>query len=291
MGNSRAKRTLGMRGLVFAAVVLMVVVIVRDAVFWEPATSGGDPVTLSEPVALIGHAGVGLKTARYTNSKEALDAAVARGIDRIEIDFLATRDGVLVGSHDWQSTYLELHPDVSWIRPRFSSLMKPAIPSRDEFLATPMRDGLTGFDAAYLGQWLRMHPQVKIITDTKDDNITMLRILVEVSALPLDQFIVQIYRRSELEEVRRLGFSEVIYTLYKEPNTGLSSAIGFAREHGLALTIPVERVTMDGLREAHSAGVPIYVHTINSAQEALQLKQWGASAVYTDFLVAGTARP
>lgn len=292
MRNNRAERTPGIQGFVFATtLVLVVVFLARNIIFWEQATLGGEPVPVSEPITLIGHAGIGLKTARYTNSREALDAAVSRGIDRIEVDFLATHDGALVATHDWQATYLELHPAVSSIPPQLSPPLKPTIPTKDAFLATPMRDGLTGFDPAYLGQWLRLHPQVKIITDTKGDNIAMLQALVQTPALPLNQFIVQIYRQSELEEVRRLGFVDVIYTLYKQPDTRLTDAISFARQHRLALTIPVERVTMKGLQEARTAGVPIYVHTINSPQEALQLKQWGASAVYTDFLVPGNTRP
>ena len=50
---------------------------------------------------LIAHAGGGVERVTYTNSKEALEAAVRNGYQIVEVDFFETEDGKIVLGHEW----------------------------------------------------------------------------------------------------------------------------------------------------------------------------------------------
>ncbi len=269
------------RRIIASLALLIVALLVVQTWTYRPITTGGAAIPFAADMALVSHAGVGLEAATYSNSREALDAAVARGFTRIEVDFEETRDGRIVAAHDWDQTYLELRP--GFPPPPLDRLFHWRAPDHARFMATPMRGGLTPVDAEYLAGWLARHPDVKIVTDIKTDNPRILARLIE-AGLPRHQVVPQIYSRAELAVVRRLGFDEVIYTLYRDTGAPILEVIAFAREHGIAVTIHSARVSREMMGAFREAGVPVYVHTINAPEQALRLRDWGAAGVYTDFL-------
>ncbi|HSX54041.1 MAG TPA: glycerophosphodiester phosphodiesterase family protein [Sphingomonas sp.] len=264
--------------LLLAVAVALLIAAKRNQ---PPATPGGPAIALPFQADLVSHAGAGMPGAIYSNSREALELAVARGHRKIEIDLIETSDGVVVAAHDWDRTYLELHPAPS-IGVRLRSLVGIA-PNHAEFMAQPMRGGLTPFDASYLAAWLTRHPQVRIITDAKGDNLETLRKLL-VAGVPRSQLVAQIYARGELAGARALGFERIIYILHRDPDVALSDVIDFAQRHGLVVTIPEARASFEVIDQFKRGGVPLYIHTINDPGMAQRMIERGAAGVYTDFL-------
>jgi glycerophosphoryl diester phosphodiesterase len=254
----------------------------EGGIFREPQTVGGRGVAITSNADLIGHAGIGMPEATYSNSLEALDLAVARGFTKIEFDFQETSDGKLVAAHDWGQTYRELRPALSTYAVLATSLFGKA-PSHAEFMSAPLRGNLTPVDAPLLAAWLKRHPNVRIVTDVKGDNVAALRQLLD-SGIAGHQLVPQIYHRKELQAVRSLGFQDIIYTLYRDTSVSIPEAIEFARANKVAVTMHGGRATRHILGEFKKAGVPIYLHTVNDPQIAATFLSWGATGVYTDFL-------
>lgn len=246
-----------------------------------PATRGGTAIPMDSDLILVSHAGAGLKAATYSNSREALDVAAARGLRRIEIDFETTRDGRVVAAHDWGQTYVELRPGV--LPAPLARYFQWGRPDHATFLATPMKGGLTPIDAPGLAEWLKAHPDVKIVTDIKSNNVAILGRLI-ADGVPREKLVPQIYSRGELAPVRGMGFDEIIYTLYRDTDVPIPEVIAFARKHRVAVTIHSARVARADVQAFRDAGVPLYVHTINEPDRAIRLQEWGAAGIYTDFL-------
>jgi glycerophosphoryl diester phosphodiesterase len=270
----------GLRGGLAAALLYMVFTV------YQPLDTGGEPVVLSLDVELVGHAGVGLPEGTYTNSLEALDMAVSRGFTLIELDLSLTSDDRIVASHDWDIFYVELHPGVSFLPSRFAKWIRPEVPTYDEFMGQEIRGGLTPLDVSRLSEWLTAHPAVKIVTDAKDDNLEILRSLMQTPGFPSQQLIPQIYNRDELAPVIALGFSEVIYTLYRDTTVAIADVATFARDNGVIVTMPASRASAENLRLLKSAGVRVFVHTINDVGDAETLYQRGITGLYTDFFIS-----
>ena len=55
---------------------------------------------LANPYAVIAHGGGGIDGHDYTNSREAIELSLRRGLKAVEIDLRQTRDGKFIGQHD-----------------------------------------------------------------------------------------------------------------------------------------------------------------------------------------------
>lgn len=214
----------------------------------------------------------------------AFDAAYARGIRLFEADLHWTSDRRIVLVHDWDDAY------AWWFSPwpRAISLAWRRIagpPAHRDFMAARMRGGLTQMDLEALLDWMRRHPDARVITDAKADNLAVLRAIAEQAAGGLQAFIPQAYAPDEVAEIRRLGFQDVILTLYRIPGAGgaeLEAALG-----GLdlfALPVPAHRANAL-MALALAAGIRGAVHTINDPAAATRLASVGATLLYTDYLV------
>lgn len=222
----------------------------------------------------IAHAGGGIDGRRYCDCLDALEANHALGHRWFELDFSWTSDGQLVLIHDW---------DLMWRLLFQGEPNKP--PTRAEFLQLPMARGQRQLDLAGLLQWLKDHPQARIVTDFKEDSLRGLALLAAAAPDMRDRFIPQIYLREELAKVRALGFEHALYTLYRSPDTP-EEVVRFAAETGLLGVVTYEKRggharLMKLLREAR---IPVYLHTINDPEEAEALFAQGVTGVYTDFL-------
>jgi glycerophosphoryl diester phosphodiesterase len=173
------------------------------------------------PGTLVAHAGGGLPSGTYTNSREAIDLAARHGFTLIEIDFLE-RDGALLIGHD---------------EGRMSALTLP------ELLA-----------------WLDTHPGISIVTDIKSDNLRGLSLLKQAAGARIDRFLPQIYHPAEYAPVTALGYRPPILTIYRlSPDVAWREAAN--RLPLFAVTMPADRRNeAEGVRHKvflHTVNEPI----------------------------------
>ena len=209
------------------------------------------PVSPTAPVEekLVAHAGGAVNGVAYTNSREALDQHYASGYRVFELDFDWTSDGRLVVSHDWATT---------------SSFfgVAPHVFSYAEFVSAARRDGLHQMSFEDFRDWLRVHRDAFIVTDTKDSNLRLLSFLQADGGDIRPQLIIQIYRITELHDARQLGPRAVWFTVYKYfyPAWALSRISGVD-----AFVIPVG--AYDQYRKVILAGkARFYVHSVPAKQ-------------------------
>ena len=193
----------------------------------------------------------------------------------IELDFNFTSDGELVCIHDWSPEYIE------------DTEMGVAL-SYDEFMSSEIFWNYTPADLSYVASFLAEHPEIYIVTDIKTDNVEGARRIAEICPDLLHRFIIQIYSSDEYAPVCELGFDNVIYTLYMLPwheKVDTKALSDFAKEHPLVgFTFPAELCDVEGFLDGMlTCGVPLYVHTINDADEAKKYYDLGISGVYTDY--------
>jgi len=225
----------------------------------------------TRPLPRVAHAGGGYKGLIYTNSIEALEAN-SQKYELFEIDFSFTADGQLVCIHDWEgSAKLDLGK-------QFDSP-----PTFDSFIELLGRgSGYTNLTLDTLAAWLRSHPDKRIVTDVKSENLKALRIILDRYPEMRDALIPQIYHPNEYSEVKKMGFKNIILTLYRcsAPMPYIIFRTFFMDLY--AVTMPIERAYH--ARYFKKLGIPTYVHTINSSEGLDIMRRYGATEIYTDWL-------
>jgi glycerophosphoryl diester phosphodiesterase len=226
-------------------------------------------------VPRIAHAGGSYQGLSYTDSFQALESNLATGFTTFEVDFSWTSDGHLVCSHDWGDEFEKLFG----IRLR-------AVPSLAEFqqmVAANTR--FTACTAAGLAAWLQTHPQVQIVTDIKSNNLAGLSLLATTYPEIVAQIIPQIYDPAEYEQVRKLGYRNIIWTLYRYTASN-NIVLNIADRLDLfAITMPETRAATGLGSQLQAKGLPTYVHTINDPVLANKYRTTlGISELYTDTL-------
>lgn len=222
---------------------------------------------------LIAHAGGAIDGRTYTNSLEALDANYARGHRYFELDFHWISDDHLVLIHDWEAT----------LKGHFTH---PAgQPSLAEFQSLAMKHGLHQMTLENLLAWLAAHPDAYVVTDVKQRNLEALRQISQAAGDRIRQFIPQIYERNEYARARRLGFPNLIFTLYRSKSSNWKILKFAARNPLFAVTMSLRRVSGEALAQRlNRSGVFVYVHTVNSTQQWQALCREGVCGLYTDHL-------
>ena len=242
-----------------------------------PQTLDHEPV-VRDYLRLVAHAGGAIGGYAYSNALEALEASVAYGFTLIEIDFMPTADGEIVLTHVWQYA------------PNRIPGAGTHIMTHEEFMASRLFNRYTTMDLSMLITFLDQHPEVRIITDTKDgyDNYTALYAIAERYPNHRHRFIAQAYRFEHVPRIRALGFDDVIVTLYLHPPEFFDDPASIAR---LALEYEVYAVTIQeyGISREYAAklfsgGTRFFAHTVNNPLRAEQLREMGFYGIYTIFL-------
>lgn len=218
------------------------------------------------PGRLIAHAGGALNGLPYTNSLQALDQHYAAGFRLFELDFEWTSDGRLVLVHDW---ILASH--------QFG--VPEHVFSYDEFIHDHRRDGSHQLTFEELHAWLLAHPDASVVTDTKASNQRLIQYLSANAVDVHAQFIVQIYRLSELQAARNFHPRAVWLAQYKffYPVWALVRARGVD-----AFVVPIDLYTREPALQSRR-GIPIYVHTVRAQAGTDVLSRWpNIYGVYVD---------
>lgn len=223
----------------------------------------------------IAHGGGRLDGAAITNSFDAL-AANLNGFSIFEIDLNWTSDGDLVCLHDWQDGFTG----------RFGAPTQAPLTHelfRELLAASPQKP--RNCDLEGLAGWMRANPNIRIVTDVKSNPVTAHEMIAARHPDLLDQFVPQAYQPEEIDLYRTLGFSEIIWTLYRFGNDRAAIIDGVMRHGPTALAMPLSFADAGLLAEVNQATrLPIYVHTINDPKTAGCLINQGAAGIYSDDL-------
>ena len=212
---------------------------------------------------IIAHAGGGYKNLTYTNSIDTLEFN-KNNYDLFELDFFLTGDGKLVCAHDWSEN----------------------LESFDKFeIYVNKKDDFKPCTYKSLLNWLSLNPKKRIVTDFKNDNISGLTFIAENFSNFEKIFIPQIYNPKEYEEVKNIGFENVIWTLYRY-NKSNKAVLKFSKKMDLfAITMPQDRAQSDLPQLLKKEKIKTYVHTINSMKEYfIYLKHYEIDQIYSDFI-------
>lgn len=213
-----------------------------------------------------------------SNSLEGLErcgeALVNGGL--VELDFNFTSDGELVCIHDWDPEYISGIPD--------------EIPlSYSDFKNSKIFWQYTPIGLRDVVEFMKKNPNICIVTDIKEENIRGARTIKETCPELMDRFIIQIYNRSEYEEISALGFDKIIYTLYMLPwseKTDTAALGEFAKSHPLVgFAFSHELCSVEGfLPGMLDTGVDLYIHTVNDEAEQEQYFAKGIKGIFTDII-------
>lgn len=237
--------------------------------------------TTIKPPLLIAHAGGIINERSYTNSLEALNHNYGKGHRFFEVDFSWTTDGELVAIHDWESTF------------RAQFIVPPnidKIPSKAQFINVKSKMGLTQLSLDDVFAWVLQKDKTYIVTDIKEDN---LKALTKIASNTYYKKVVipQIYSFDEYEDVLKLGFENIILTIYKMKKIIRSDVVEFAvKKKPFAVTMPLSFAQSGLASSLKDRDIVVYAHTINDPNLFESLKTNGVYGVYTDRLTDSAER-
>lgn len=222
------------------------------------------------PQTVIAHAMGEWNGEIYLNCKEAFESNYAKGIRLFETDFSLSSDGKIVLFHDG-------HEERFGLKKNFSE---------SEFLAVrPF--GATLLNLQGLVDLLAKHPDAKIITDVKDNNLTVLKSLVELmktKGLDHSEMIIpQVYHPDEFPQVKALNFKRMIFTVYRfKKKKNLTARFLRKTPEISALTVPDKWIEKKKYVElAQKCQIDTYVHSINDESRKKQLYAKGVKGIYS----------
>ena len=234
------------------------------------------PITEQRRLELVAHAGGQINGYADSNSLEALQASASLGFRYIEADMITTSDGKIVLNHNWNHISNRI-PGVT-----------NGIMSHEEFLNHRLFNRFTPMDLKMLIDFLDEHPDIRIITDTKDTDYAALYVIASDFPEHKSRFIPQAYAFEDIDRIRSLGFTDIIITLYQMPYELLTSPATIADravEFGVyAVAIPDHIITPEYASSLNTSVIRYFAHTINSIHRADELQELGFYGVYTAFL-------
>lgn len=145
-----------------------------------------------EERAIIAHAGGCIDSLRYTNSREAVEHAIAQGVKYIELDIRLSADG----------EPFALHSSQDLIEQEFKSYP----PTIDEFRSKPLlgKNGkqYTPLTWCEINEIFLQHPDICLVVDKTDDP----KILAKYFAQLKNRMIVECFTMQRYVEVSQSGF-------------------------------------------------------------------------------------
>jgi hypothetical protein len=177
--------------------------------------------------------------------------------------------------HDWDRSFNRLFG--------FQLKQRPTMEAFKKLNQEKSRYNIFTLDS--LKYLMEKNKHIKIITDIKEKNIRALRIIAKEIKDYDSRIIPQIYHPSEYKRVKKIGYKNIIWTLYKF--SGDNNRVLEQVDHLklFAIAMPQKRAKEKLGIKLQEKGVPTYVHTINSKKELKIYKEnFGITEVYTDFL-------
>lgn len=262
---------------IFAAVMVLLQCVTAVYSYADVVKENGEAETLSRsnPPKVIAHGGGAVDGISLTNSLEAVRASIEKGCRLIELDMLLTADNEIVMIHDfgsgWTSRYLGVTFDEK--------------PTKDEFLSLKIMDKYTTMSFDMLTEILDEYPDVMIVTDCKEINYRLLSKIATKYPDYIDRIIPQIYYYHQYNETHRLGFENIILTLYSMDRMEYHELAEFIDDNDIfAVTVGV------GYKHEYIAyklarrDITVYMHPVNDYEQALTLMDKRIHGVYSSTL-------
>ncbi len=227
------------------------------------------PYAWAQQNQLIAHAMGGIDGQVYTDSLEAWEENYKRGYRVFEVDLRVLDDATVVCSHD-----------------------QPSQSTVGEFKNSRVAGRYTPLTVTDLATLMARYPDAWLMTDIKvgrgaprDSVLRTLRSALSGDATSRSRTIVQAYEEGDWRYARKLGFENIVYSLYHQKTEELSAAIAFAAENNIRfVAMPKKFVTEDLVRQARRKHIWVGVYTVNSESERSRYERLGVTHFYSDFL-------
>lgn len=224
---------------------------------------------------MIAHGGGTVQGFDTSSSVDAVMHSIKNGFKLIELDMEFSYDDKIIMLHDWDrtvTTYLGRKFDNKLTQDQF-----------DDQLICGKFEPLT-FDK--LTKILDKNLQVRVVTDTKGDNIKLLTIIAEKYPAYVDRMIPQIYNYSEFEKISELGYKDIILTLYKQDTIDYNNLLSFVKNNGIYAVTIGKNYWVKGLpQKLKDDGIIVYTHPVYTVEEAEEQFCKGAYGVYSSTLI------
>lgn len=260
--------------IVFLFVSVLVVPVSTYAQELEDATE--EEEIEEEPVwheenPYIRHGGGYVQNLKIPNSAKAFQNSIDKGYTVIEMDFSFTADGKLVCIHDWDNgpmTYKQF---------KKSKLLGKYKRATADAVINMMID----------------NPDVYLVVDAKENDMVevyrefMKRCEMIGDLDTMDRVIPQIYRESDLEQLKQIyDFRNYIFTLYRlncTTSAQYKQVAAFCVENQVdVVTIPKTKVTKAIVKIFKKKNIKVYTHTVNTSAQKKKYLKMGVSGFYTD---------
>lgn len=242
---------------------------------------------------LIYHACGGIDGINYSNSREAMESTLKAGNMLVEVDFLYTEDGHLVCLHKW----IDMLP--MWKYKELKRQYKDKedqIPETqytlEQFLKKKVKGKFTGMTAADIVSYMKENPELHIIVDTKEEDLTAviddLLKLCDYQQDIADRFVIQLYDRGQKEDILKLypfPNENFLFTCYKFDPLRVDEILQLCSEEQIAVV-----TVSNGIWDAETVnrfleqGITLFEHTVNLPELVEISLEKGIYGFYTDFL-------
>lgn len=224
---------------------------------------------------VIAHAGGGIGHFIYTNSREAIEASIARGVKVLEVDVCFTADGVPVLSHDFE-------PDGEI---PFGVGQKPTL---EQFLSQKICGVLTPLTLRQLMNDVKKWGEVSIFVDSKKGDAVRLAKWLAKEAHPerFRRWIFQVTSEREVLAFRAAGIASSQLHFNAELRTAQRAIPWMVRQGIRSVSLCVRQiVSAKELQPFKAAGIHPFVWTVNHASTRQRVLDAGAAGYFTDWLL------
>lgn len=219
----------------------------------------------------------------YTNCYDAVKSSYEKGVRMIELDVGFTVDDVPVMIHSWDGFFPKYFDTKSR---NISFAEANGVILYSDFENTRMKNNWTQLSLEKTIEVMDCEfTQMYLITDTKEDNKKLLKLIDEKYNYMKPRIIPQVYNQDEYMYAKSLNYDKIIYTLYLTHDTPDEVVAFCKREKPYAITMSTEWAKNDKfVKQLDELGVYTYVHTINDRKQYEELKKKGIDGIYTDAL-------
>ncbi len=262
--------------------------------WWRwPDRSVGERIefeTIESDRLIIAHATGGSELGSYPNAIECLDDWYAKGVRWFEFDLHWTRDGHLVGLHDWGPTFRRWFDPASL--PLHWKLAAPLIRHRgvpsNTFETLRMRGDLTPINPKLLSDWLARHDDAWLVTDIKTHNAAALERLAGAFRPLRARVLAQVFSTQEITVAGELGYGRIGWANYvpKRPINELPALLAEQPVDVVVLNQKTIRdpATWPDLEKLRGMGLDLWLFTVNDPAELAALPD-AVNGIITDRLL------